>query len=98
MYTIKCDIINSIVRECLSSVLSNSNTVIGYEVAFYRESLNITILGHDLKYCLDNVKLEPLSIKRQFLHELSLAKCSQLVVNGFISEKIDDIITFTCSK
>ena len=48
------------------------------------------------------VKLEPLSIKGQSLiqclHELSLAKCSQLMVNGFISEEIDDMITFICSK
>ena len=41
-----------------------------------------------------------LSIKRQSpvqcLHELSLAKCGQLIVNGFISEEIDDMITFIC--
>ena len=33
----------------------------------------------------------------QCLHELSLAKCSQLIVNEFISEEIDDMITFICS-
>ena len=32
------------------------------------------------------------------LHELSLAECSQLIVNGCISEEIDDMITFICSK
>ena len=102
LHSIKCEISNSIVRECLSCVLSNSNTVIDYKLAFYRENFNISILEHDLKYCLDHVKPEPLSIKRQSLvqclHELSLAKCSQLIVNGFISEEIDDMITFICSK
>ena len=68
--------------------LSNSNTIIGYELAFYRERFNISILEHDLKHCLEHVKPELLSIKRQsfvqYLHELSSAKCSQLIVNEFI--------------
>ena len=102
LHSIKCQISNSIVRECLSCALSNSNAVIGYILCFYRENFNISILEHDLKYCLEDVKPEPLSIKRQSLvqclHELSLAKCSQLIVNGFISEEINDMITFICSK
>ena len=102
LHSIKCEISNSIVKECLFCALSNSNTVIGYKLAFYRENSNISILEHDLKYCSEHVKPEPLSIKRQSLvqclHELSLAKCSQLIVNGFISEEIDDMITFICSK
>ena len=67
-----------------------------------RENFNICILEHDLKYSLEHVKPEPLSIKRQSLvqclHELLLVKGSQLIVNGFISEEIDDMITFICSK
>ena len=102
LHSIKCEISNIIVRECLSCALSNSNTVIGYKLAFYRENFNISTLEHDLKYCLEHVKPEPLSIKRQSLlqclHELSLAKCNQLIVNGFISEDIDDMTTFICSK
>ena len=45
-------------------------------------------------YSLEHLQPEPLSIKRlvQCLHELSLAKCSQLIVNGFISEEIDDML------
>ena len=92
LHSIKCGISNSIVRKCLSCALSNSNTVIGHKLAFYRENFNISILEHDLKYCLEHVKPEPLSIKRQSLvqclHELSLAKCSQLLVNGFINEEM----------
>ena len=72
------------------------------QVAFYRENISISILEHDLKYCLEHVKPEPLSIIRQSLvqclHELSLAKCGQLIVNGLISEEIEDMITFICSK
>ena len=102
LHSIKCQISNSIVRECLSCALSNSNTVIGYKLAFYRENFNISILEHDLKYSLEHVKPEPLSIKRQSLvqclHELLLVKGSQLIVNGFISKEIDDMITFICSK
>ena len=102
LHSIKCQISNSIVRECLSCALSNSNTVIGYKLAFYRENFNISILEHDLKYSLERVKPEPLSIKRQSLvqclHELLLVKGSQLIVNGFISKEIDDMITFICSK
>ena len=102
LHSIKCQISNSIVRECLSCALSNSNTVIGYKLAFYRENFNISILEHDLKYSLEHVKPEPLSIKRQSLvqclHELLLVKGSQLIVNGFINEEIDDMITFICSK
>ena len=93
---------NSIVRKCVSCALSSSNTVIGYKLAFYRENFSISILKHDLKYCLQHVKPEPLSIKRQSfgqcLHELLLAKCSQLIVNWFVSEEIDDLITFIFSK
>ena len=99
LHSIKCEINNSIIKECLSCALSNSNTVIGYKQTFYRENFNINILEHDLKYCLEHV---PLSIKKQSLvqclHELSLAKCRQLIVNGFIGEEIGDIITFICSK
>ena len=102
LHSIKCEISNSIVRDCLSCALSNSNTVIGYKLAFYREHFNISILEHDLKYYLVHVKPEPLSIKRQSLvqclHELSLTKCSQLIVNGIISEEINDMITLICSK
>ena len=51
---------------------------------------------------IKHVKPEPLSIKSQSLvqclHELSLVKGSQLIVNRFISEEIDDMITFICSK
>ena len=32
LHSIKCQISNSIVRECLSYALSNSNTVIGYKL------------------------------------------------------------------
>ena len=95
LHSIKCEISNSIVRECLSCALNNSSTVIAYKLAFYRENFNISILEHYLKYCLEHVKPEPLGIKRQSLvqclHELSLAICSQLIVNGFISEEINDI-------
>ena len=50
LHSIKCQISNSIVRECVSCALSNSNTVISYKLAFYRENFNISILEHDLKY------------------------------------------------
>ena len=102
LHSIKCKISNIIVKKCLSCALSNSNTVIGYKLAFYSGNFNICSLEHDMKYCLEHVKPEPLSIKRQslvqYLHELSLSKCSQLIVNRFIGEKIDDMITFICSK
>ena len=48
LYSIKCEMSNSIVRECLYCVLSNFNTVISYKVAFYRKKINISILEHDL--------------------------------------------------
>ena len=90
------------VSECLSCALSDSNTVIGYKLAFYREYFNISILEHDLKNCLEHVKPEALSIERQSritcLQELSLAKCWQLIVNGFNSEDLDDMINFISSK
>ena len=102
LHSIKYEISNSIVSECLSCALSDSNTVIGYKLAFYRENLNISILEHDLQYCLEHVKPEPMSIERQSLikclQELSLAKCRQLIVNGVISEKFDDMINFITSK
>ena len=79
LHSIKYETNNSIVSECLSCTLSDSNTVIGYKLAFYRENFNISILEHDLKYCLELVKPEALSIERQSfitcLQELSLAKC-----------------------
>ena len=65
LHSIKCEISNSIVGECLSCALSNSNAVIGYKLAFYRKMFNISILEHDLKYFLKHVKPEPLSIERQ---------------------------------
>ena len=90
LHSITCEISNSIVRECLSCALSNSNTVIGYKLTFYRENFNISILKHDLKYCLKHVKPEPLSIKGQSLvqclHKLALIKSSKLIVHGLISE------------
>ena len=85
LHSINCEISSSIVSECLSCALSNSNTVIDYKLAFYRENFNVSILEHDLKCCLEHVKPEPLSIKRQSLvqclHEVSLAtsKCSKWI-------------------
>ena len=35
---------------------SDSTTFIGYKLAFHREIFNISILEHDLKYCLEHVK------------------------------------------
>ena len=61
---------SSIVRECLSCALSNSNTAIGYKLAFYIKNLNIIILEHDLKYCLEPVKPEPLNIKYNHLYNV----------------------------
>ena len=62
----------------------------------------MSILEHDLKYCLEHVKTEALSIERQSLitclQELSLAKCKQLIVIGFNNEDLDDMINFVCSK
>ena len=79
LHSIKYDISNSNVSECLPCALSNSNTVIGYKLAFYRENCIISILENDLKYCLEHVKPEPLSIEKQSLikclQELSIAKC-----------------------
>ena len=49
LHSVKCELSNSTVRECLSCAFSNSNTVIGYKLAFYRENFNINILEHDLK-------------------------------------------------
>ena len=72
----------------------NPNTLIGYKLTCYRENSNISILEYVLKCFLEHVKLEPLSIERpslnKCLHDLSLAKCSQLAVNGLNSEEIDD--------
>ena len=98
LHSIKCEVSNSIVRECLSCALSNSNTVIGYKLAFHREHFYISTLERDLKYCLEHVKPKyRKTITCIILYELSLAKCSQLIVNRFISEEIDDMITCICS-
>ena len=102
LHSIRYEISNSIVSESLSCVLSNSNTVIGYKLVFYRGNFNISILEHNLKYCLEHVKPEQLSIERQSLikcsQELSLGKCRQLLVTRFISEELDDIINCISSK
>ena len=42
LHSIKCEISNSIVRECLSCALSNSNTVVGYKLAFYHHTAHCT--------------------------------------------------------
>ena len=85
LHSIKYEISNSIVSECVCCALSDSNTVIGYKLAFYRENFNISILEHDLKYCLEHVKPEALSIERQSLiaclQKLSLAKCRSKLVD-----------------
>ena len=69
---------DTIFSECISCNLCDSSTIICYKLAFSRENFNISILEHDLKYCLEHVKSEPLSIYRQSLlnclQELSLAK------------------------
>ena len=67
LFSIKYEISNSILSECLSCALSDSNTVIGYKLAFHRENFTIGILENNLKYCLEHVKPEPLSIERQSL-------------------------------
>ena len=73
LHSIKCEISNSIVRECLSCALSNSNTVIGNKLAFVEKII----------YFLEHDKPELLSIKRQSpvqcLIEPSLGKCTQLM-------------------
>ena len=64
LHSIKYEVGNSIVSECLSDTVLIQLLV---KLAFYRENFNISILEHDLKYCLEHVKPEPLSIKRQSL-------------------------------
>ena len=39
LHSIKCEISNTIVKECLSCALSDSDRVIGYKLFFYREIL-----------------------------------------------------------
>ena len=55
LHSTKYEINNSIVSECLSCALSDSNTVIGYKLAFYRENFNIRTQNSELRN-LFNIK------------------------------------------
>ena len=52
--------------------------------------------------CLELVKSVPLSIERQLLmkclQKLSLAKCRQVIGNGFLSEELRDMINLISSR
>ena len=52
-----------------------------YKVAFYKENFNISVLEHDLVYCLEYVKLEPQVLKDNHLYNVCMNYQKLNVVN-----------------
>ena len=46
----------SIVRQCIMNAYSNVNTLIGYNMSYYRYMYGVDICNVDLNYCLLRAK------------------------------------------
>ena len=66
---------------------SNANTLIGYNMSYYRSMHSIDICNADLNYCL--LRAKPLCITPDqqvtsyCVTELSLAKSNHIIMDGF---------------
>ena len=62
---------------------------------FFKKKFLFFFLKMMLTYHISHEKIFSTAL---YVHGRSGVKGSQLIVNGFISEEIDDMITFICSK
>lgn len=89
---------NKIVKQCLNNAIHNSNTVIGYKLAYFREEFDVELFICDINTCLKYVRPASLSVEQQALvdclHVLTLTKSNELTVPGFQMDELNDIIDF----
>ena len=78
---------HTIVQECLHNAIYNSNTVIGYKLAFFRENFNMNLLENDINYCRRQVHLATLDMDDKSLvdclHMQFFSKSNEVTVDGF---------------
>ena len=89
---------NSIVKECLTVGINNSNTIIGYKLAFIRSRFGFNVIDTGYDVCLHNIIGTQLTVEQQNLviciHTLILAWSNNLYIDGFSNNDINYIIDF----
>ena len=86
---------NHIVSTCMNMALDNSNTCIGYKLAFYRYMYNIDMysnINSNIKLiCASNISEEQVTIVNNLSTLLSV-KSGSHDINSFNFNKVNDLI------
>ena len=89
---------NCIVKECLTAVINNSNTIIGYKLAFIRSIFGINVIDTGYDVCLHNIIGTQLTVEQENLvnciHTLILTRSNNLYIDGFSNNDINYIIDY----
>ena len=87
---------NCIVKECLTVGINNSNTSIGYKLAFIRSRFGINVIDTRYDVCSHNIIGTQLTVEQQNLvnciHTLILTRSNNLYIYGFSNNDINYII------
>jgi len=89
---------NQIVKQCLSVSIHDSNTLIGYKLAFYRSRFALLLNDIDLIECLRRAVPFPLTVDQtatvDCLHNMCLENSFYYDVDGFTKDEIQFIIDY----
>ena len=92
---------NDIVKQCMYNARNNSNTLIGYKIAFMRSRYGFSVFDANMNNCIHQMK-PSLTIEQQSqvdcLHTLCLAKSNHITIGGFTHEEINCMIEFIASS
>ena len=89
---------NQIVRQCLSVSAHDSNTLIGYKLAFYRSRYALLLNDIDRIKCLRRAVPFPLTVDQNAtvdcLYNMCLENSFYYNVDGFTNDEIQFIIDY----
>ena len=90
------DCSNVIIKQCFHNAYYNSNTLIGYKLAYYRARFGFNLFSSVLSKSLGRAKPPHIGIELQArvncLRTLCLAKSNHATIDNFTMEDINDII------
>ena len=89
---------NCIVKECLTVGINNSNTIIGYKLAFIRSRFGFNVIDTRYDVCLHNIIGTQLTVEQQNLvnciHTLIFTRSNNLCIDNFSNYDINYIIDY----
>ena len=84
--------------QCLTAGINNSNTIIGYKLAFIRFRFGINVINTGYDVCLHNIIGTQLTEEQKILvnciHTLIFKRSNNLCIDGFSNNDINYIIDY----